>query len=114
MRSFTFLIALSNIIPADLIIVDVDETTCTSYDTDGIVTFCCDGACLDNSTLGGPDLCEYWTQICQDAVTTPQCPSDQVFYTAGYTWVDSGNDNCYLPAIDDCDWRRNDWHCSIQ
>jgi hypothetical protein len=111
MKLYFFVLVLVNVALSDLISAPVDQSTCSSSETDGRAVFCCDGACIDGSSIGVPGQCQNWTDLCADAETTPQCGSDQVFLPGRpeYNWVDSGDGACYLPAIDDCNWQRNDW-----
>jgi hypothetical protein len=111
MKYLALLVALSRVAFGYLISTDIDSSTCTSSETDGKATFCCTGSCKDGSFIGDAGQCQYWTDLCNDADTTPTCSPNQVFYPGSpdYTWVNSGDGNCYLPAIDDCDWQRNNW-----
>lgn len=104
------ILALASNAVAVLLSTGYDPNSCHGTIQEfGESVFCCDGACIDNSRIGNPGLCQNWTDMCADTSSPPQCSSTQMVKQNSFDWVDSGDGCCYFCSIQDCLWQKNNW-----
>ena len=83
--------------------------SCTSPSQVGKAIYCCDGACLDGTSIfDKTGLCGSFANQCADT-GSPGCSANQVFYGNGDTNFDPGLGDCYLPALHVCQWQQDKW-----
>jgi hypothetical protein len=95
---------------ASLDTANYDSSNCSQSSILGDSQYCCDGECFDGTEFLRPGACLHSIDICEDTSGAPSCGSNQVFhlYTPEYFVVVGGN--CYLPALDACDWSSTRYH----
>lgn len=102
--------ALGSAVGAVLLTSGYDPNSCHGTIQEyGESVFCCDGDCIDNTFIGTPGACQNWTDMCTDTSTPPQCSSTQMVKQNTFDWVDAGVGYCYLPALQECSWTKNNW-----
>lgn len=77
----------------------------------GNAIYCCDGACIDGTSIGKAGLCDNWLNLCLDLEGgAPTCSPQQVLTpgTDGNS-INSGDGTCYSPGAADCQWQRHNW-----